>query len=86
MLNLEYAKDMAGNEVKVGDSIVSAFTQGRSSELRMGVVQEIKAGKADYSGRQEIYLVVLWSLSSGRVDVTKPTRIRVNLGRFLKLS
>jgi hypothetical protein len=69
--------DMAGRQLELGDTIVAAFTMGRSAELRRGTIVGWSVNAEPYQDNRRS-LKVIWDRSSSdaRFEIAYPDRER----------
>lgn len=90
--------DLVGNEVKVGDEIAMAFTEGRSSAtLRVGIITEYTVKETEHynyhlgttvPGDDIVKIMVEWNKDKSGATWSlpeKPTLVRYDSDRIIKL-
>lgn len=83
----ESVPDLQGVDVRVGDRIAYAATDGRSGGLRLGrVLAIVEAQQADWRGELDVKLRVEVEASTGYGAPDRPTLIRAEFKRFVKLA
>lgn len=87
------AVDVLGREVAVGDRIAAAFGLGNTVEIRVGTVLSFTTRASSYGDPVNVMEVDWvagsgyrpWNKDSASYHVTKPTKIEINLRRFVRL-
>lgn len=84
---LDFATDILGDRVVVGDTIVCAFSSGNRATLRVGTVTGFTDRKSSYGDDKRTNLVsVEWSATSDKYSSPETSNIEAANGRFLKIT
>lgn len=83
---IDFATDMLGDRVEVGDTIVCAFSAGSSATLRVGEVLGFTDKAHSYKTDRVNLITVKWTADSSKYGSVKESNIEAHNGRFLKIS